>query len=257
MSEPRPNPAHTRKRAHPAGHAPNRGRPRPSSDFAVGVLTLALAVLYLARLIPQAAHARLYMDEPFHAHVAEWILHHHALPVALPEFYSGEPYFYPPLFHLVGAAWSAVMGAAALPFLNLALTAVLFALLWALPVPNLDAAPRRWTMLLVLANGAMTLSALQLYAETLTMLLAVASVLLLLRWRATGARRDAVWLGAITGLGIDTKLFFAPAFAGFLGAVAIVEWIRGRRARAWDLVLAIGIAFVAWLPVAIRNILLF
>ena len=92
-------------------------------SFVGALLVLVLAALYLLRLVPQAAHARLYMDEPFHAHVAEWIAHHGALPRELPEFYSGLPYFYPPLLHLIAAGWVALLGGAALPYLNLVLTA--------------------------------------------------------------------------------------------------------------------------------------
>ena len=42
--------------------------------------------------------------------VAEWIQGQRAVPVELPEFYSGLFYYYQPLFHFVGAAWVASFG---------------------------------------------------------------------------------------------------------------------------------------------------
>jgi len=110
--------AHMARPRPPAPAAPGIMRPAmrdrraavPGS-FVGTLLVLVLAALYLLRLVPQAAHARLYMDEPFHAYVAEWIAHHGALPRELPEFYSGLPYFYPPLLHLIAAVWVALLGA--------------------------------------------------------------------------------------------------------------------------------------------------
>ena len=233
----------------------NRRAAVPGS-FVGSLLVLVLAVLYLLRLVPQAAHARLYMDEPFHAYVAEWIAHHGALPRELPEFYSGLPYFYPPLLHLIAAGWVAVLGTAALPYLNLVVTAALFAVLWALPVPGLPHAPRRWAVLLCLANMSLTASALQLYAEALATVLAVTAVLLLLRWRATEAPRDAALTGAVIGLALTAKQT-APVLAALLGALAVLYLVRGERRLATGMLLALGIALLLWLPVLTRNALFF
>ena len=46
--------------------------------------TLALAVAWLARLVPQALSARLQTDECFHAWVSRWVSVHGALPESVP-----------------------------------------------------------------------------------------------------------------------------------------------------------------------------
>ena len=253
MAHPRRKAATTRGGAQPGTVA--AGARAPGSP-AAGLVVLAVVAFYLLRLIPQVAHARFYMDEPFHAYLAEWIARHRALPRVLPDFYSGLPYFYPPLFHLVAAGWVVLLGSASLPYLNPTLAAALFAALWALPVPGLAQAPRRWALLLCLANAALTAGAVQLYAESLTTLLAVASVLLLLRWRATASLKDAALLGVVVGLALTTKQT-APLLIALLGLLALIHLRRRARHRAVGMAVALAIALALWLPVLVRNEVLF
>ena len=107
-------------------------------------LVVGLALFYLVALWREASAARFASDECFHAWVSEWIARHGRLPRTLPEFYSGLPYFYPPLLHLMGAAAVKLAGVGSLTTLNVLLTGVLFATLYLLPVPGLTRTARRW-----------------------------------------------------------------------------------------------------------------
>jgi hypothetical protein len=220
------------------------------------LLILALAVLYLGLLARQAAAGHFATDECFHAYLAEWIAGRASLPRVLPEFYGGLPYFYPPLFHVVGASVFALGGATALPFLNLALTGLLFAFLYWAPIPEVPRPARRWTLLLVLANGSLSQYAIRFYAETLATLLTVVVVVLLLRQRARQRLSDGVWLGVAVGLALLAKqpsVMLPP----LLGLVALTDLVRGRRRSAGTLALAIAIGLVIALPWFARNALLF
>ena len=236
--------------AHPAP-APG-GRISLALDLGV----LAVAAAYLVVLWRQASPALFASDECFHAYLAEWIAGHAALPRTLPEFYSGLPYFYPPLFHLVGAALVKLAGIASLKYLNVLLTGLMVAALFALPVPDLSRAARRWAVLLCIASRALSLYAVRFYAETLATLLAVVVLLLLLRTRA----RPSTWNGVLLGLLVGAALL-AKQPAGVLPvlllALAAVDFAGRRRPQARAMLIALGVALVVAVPYFARNAMLF
>jgi hypothetical protein len=140
MSRPHPSgsgfSASRRGRARPRG-AERAGRPESwLAAVAWGGIGLLGAAL-LARLAPQAARAVLNTDECVHAHVAGWIATHGRLPDRIPEFYAGLFYSYPPLLHLIGAAWVLGFGIASLPLLNVVLLAALLVALALISVLSL------------------------------------------------------------------------------------------------------------------------
>jgi 4-amino-4-deoxy-L-arabinose transferase-like glycosyltransferase len=198
-------------------------------------------------------------DECFHAYLAEWIGTHLAFPHELPGFYSGLPYFYPPLLHVIGALVFKLAGADALRHVNVILTGVLLLALRALPVPGVPAAARRCAALLAIATPALSLYAVRFYAETLATLLAVLVVALLLRVRTPGMRaatRDAVALGLVTGLALLAK---QPAvlLPALLALLAALDLARGERPRARAMVWALAVALIVAAPYFARNALLF
>ena len=226
------------------------------AEAAATIAVVALALVSAARLMEQAGRARLYTDECFHAYVAEWIASHHRLPDVLPELYSGFSYYYPPLFHLLGAAWVLLAGTASLAQLNVALFALLLASLAWLPVPGLAAAPRRWAALLCIANGWLALYAVRFYVEMLISTLVLLAALLLWRLARTLRTRDAVWLGVASGLALIAK-HTALVLPAVLAGLAIVAALRRQRAalRCW--LLTLGIALAIALPYFVRNQLRF
>lgn len=243
-----------------ANAAPNAAAPEAASgnrlSLWLDLAVLALILGYLAALVRQASAAWFASDECFHAYLAEWIAGHGALPRTLPEFYSGLPYFYPPLFHILGAALWKLAGAGALRYLNVVLSGLLFLALYAIPVPGLSRSARRLALLLCLASRALALFAVRFYAETLATLLAVVVVLLLLRARA----RPGFWSAALLGLSVGAALLAkqpAGVLPVLLAVLAAFDLVRGRRPSARAMAVALAVALVVALPFFVRNAMLF
>src|SRR5262245_23953194 len=238
------------------GAAEAQAGPGHRLSLVLDLAVLALCLGYLAALWRQAAPAWFASDECFHAYLAEWIAGHAALPRTLPEFYSGLPYFYPPLFHLLGATVLKLAGAEALKYLNVVLSGLLFVALYAIPVPGLSRTARRCATLLCLGSRALALFAVRFYAEALATLLAVVFVLLLLRARA----RPGLGKGLLLGLAAVAALLAKhPAGVGpvLLVLLAAIDLARGRRPTARAMLVALGVAIVVSLPFFGRNAVLF
>lgn len=231
------------------------GRPDPLSLF-LDVLVLGLAVFYLVTLWRQAALATFVSDECFHAYLSEWIARRGRFPRELPEFYSGLPYFYPPLLHVVGAVAVKLAGLASLKYLNVLLTGTLLGLLYALPVPGLSRVARRCALLLCLASPALSQFAVRFYAETLATLLAVLVVMLLMRARARPGVKGGVLLGVAVGAGLLAKQS-APVLPVLLAALAAIDLVRGRRPLATTMLVALVTGLAVALPFFVRNAVLF
>jgi hypothetical protein len=216
----------------------------------------AAAVALFVQLVPMASRAVLNTDECFHAHLARWIAAHGRLPDRIPELYGGLFYSYPPLLHLLGAAWVKGLGLPTLPLLNVVLYAALIVVLAVLPVPGLATTPRRWALWIVIANAALAVYAVRFYAEMLTCLLGLVVVLLLLRLDATRRLRDGILLGIAGGLAMlakNTALLVPVLIGGYL-LVALVAR-RAERVRGAWVALALTLAIAA--PMLIRNQVLF
>lgn len=244
----------------PAGRGAARipeGPARPDvPSLLLDILVLGLALLYLVTLWRQASAASFASDECFHAWVSEWIAAHGRLPRTLPEFYSGLPYFYPPLLHLIGAVTVKLAGVGALKTLNVLLTAGLFATLYLLPVPGLSRAARRCSVLLCLASPALSLYAVRFYAETLATLLAVLVVMLLLRARALPGPKSGLLLGVAVAAALLAKQP-AAVFPVLLLGLAALDRARGRRAVAATMAIALVTGLLLALPFFVRNAALF
>ena len=96
------------------------GSPRPRirwGDLADGA-ALVLGAWWIARLVGPTQAARLRTDECFHATMSQWLAAHHALPAVVPGLYSGFAYYYPPLYHVLGAVAVAAFGASAFQLVN-------------------------------------------------------------------------------------------------------------------------------------------
>jgi hypothetical protein len=216
------------------------------------LIAALLAVVFLVRIGSQASGARFYTDECFHAHVAQWIAAHHRLPGVMPELYSGFYFYYPPLLHVLGALWIALLGAKALPLLNVGFTALLLALLWIGIAPRSTGRARLWAVLLCLSSGALGIHSVRFYVEALLALVTLGATLLLLRFWRTNRMRDAVLLGAAAGLAMLTKqtaLLMAPALA----ALAALAAARREGRRALGFAAALGVALLVALPMFARN----
>jgi 4-amino-4-deoxy-L-arabinose transferase-like glycosyltransferase len=221
-------------------------------DFLLGVLTLLVAVAFLSVLGVEASGAHFFADECFHAAAARWIAEHAALPVRLPEFYSGYAYSYPPLFHLLGAALIRVSGLGALPWLNLGVAALTFLVLALGPPAGTSHAARRWAILACAANASFATYTLRFYSEALVGLWTTIAFVLLLRLRASGSVRAALGLGLAVGLANATKLSAVALLLLPLAAAAL--WaLRGEGRLAGRALLASAIGVAVAMPVWLRN----
>ena len=244
-----------RKRAGP-GRSERTARSTSWPAAVAWAWVAVLAVALLAQLSRQALRAVLNTDECFHAYLAGWIAAHGRLPDRIPGLYAGLVYSYPPLLHLMGAVWVLGLGIATLPMLNVVLFAVLLVTLAMLPVPGLDATPRRWASWLVISNVALAIYAVRFYAEMLTCLLGLLVALLLLRAAATRRVRDGVLLGLAGGFALLAKNT-ALVVPGLLVAWIAIEAAARRRdgVRAGLVALLVALALAA--PMFVRNQALF
>ena len=244
-------------RAAEAPHSGHGTRAPSALDRFGDVATLLLAIAWLVRLAGMAAGARFATDECFHATVAQWIARHGRLPHVLPEFYSGfAAGYYPPLFHLVGAAAVAAFGAGSLRFLNVFVSALLLAALW-LGARGLGApAAGRWAVALSVANAWISTYAVRLYVEPLTVVLAVLALVLLLRVHRGGGWGAAIGLGAVVGAMLVTKQS-ALAVEGLVLGVAVFDLVRGEALAARRAALGAAVALVVAAPFFVRNAILF
>jgi hypothetical protein len=191
-------------------------------------------------------------DECFHVTAATTILRMHALPAEFPQFYSGFFYYYPPLFHVLGAlclAWFGFGGLHLLP------TVIYGATLATLALAGRKVAPAGAVAaagLLFASHPIFLLYGTKLYAEGLSALLAVAATVAVVEWWRTPSRGRALLAGLLCGLGVLTKLTVLTPLVLLLGvAVAAARPGSSRPARqlAWGVVLALGLA----LAVPIHN----
>jgi hypothetical protein len=217
---------------------------------------LALAAWWLARLAAQAAGARFQTDECFHAQMSVWIATHRTLPHTIPELYSGFAYFYPPLFHVVGAVWAAVWGEGALRYLNVFVSGLLV-LTILVGARSLGApAAGRWACALGIANQWVSVHAVRLYVEQFTTLLTIAALFLMLHLARIGGWRVGAMLGIVIGLALMTKQWSLTLLAA-LGVIAVFAALRRdtRQVRAFGM--AAGIALLVAAPMLVRNQVLY
>lgn len=212
--------------------------------------------MLLARLAGFAAGARFTSDECFHAWMANWIAAHGTLPRVVEGLYGGFKYSYPPLLHLIGAAFVKLFGAPAFREVNVALLGALLAFAWVGLSRTVSRTAAALAVLALVAYPGLVLQGVRLYVEALSAALAVATVVALLAVEQKASRTRAVLLGIAAGLGLLAKqsgLVVLPV----LGALAAFEAWRGRRERAAAYALALGVACALAAPLWIRNAMCF
>lgn len=245
-------------RAHTKRDAARDGVWAPPSalEIVLDVVVGALAVVLLARLALFVAPARLTSDECFHAWMSQWISAHGTLPREVPGLYSGFRYFYPPLLHLLGAAFVSIGGVEAFRFVNVACLAGSLAVV-AIGVGRVSSrASARLAVLLLLAFGGFVLQGVRLFAEALSAWLAVAAVVTWIGLWRNPRGSLAIACGLAVGLGLLAKQtgLVALAVTGVLAAVSLGRR-DGARARAFGVatLVAAGLALPYW----VRNAVLF
>lgn len=240
------------------------GRARPPSALqraawlepTLTALALVMVGVQLVRLALQARGGVFATDECFHAYVAEWMLHEHRLPVEFPELYSGLFYYYPPLFHVLGALFAAVFGLDALHVFPVVLHAALIGFLATGAWGALSRRAGAWAALLCALSPTLTAYSVRLYVEGLPTLLTVLAAALLARVRIVRGWGGTLALGGVVALALLAKT------TGLLVVIALLtcaasDAVRGERALAGRVGLAalIGVALAA--PWFVRNQLLF
>jgi len=223
-------------------------------DLVAIVAVLVVAGIWLAGLAPQALAARFQTDECFHAYMSEWIASRGSLPRTIPELYSGFAYYYPPLYHILGAMGHRLFGVDGFKVVNIVvsggLIAVLFFMSRRLGVP----AAGRWAACLCVANVWLSMHAVRMYVEQLTTLLGVTAILLILLVRRSPKTGNAILLGVVVGLALLAKhssLVIVALVAVLAGFYAVRR--ESAVARAYGLVAAIGLAIAS--PMFVRNLI--
>jgi 4-amino-4-deoxy-L-arabinose transferase-like glycosyltransferase len=232
---------------------PDRARGRA---LAADLVVAALAIAWLVRLAAFARGSVFQSDECFHAYVSGWIAAHGRLPRDIPGLYSGFAYFYPPLFHVLGAVWIRFLGTGALSELNVAVTGVALLAVWnaARTMAGRDAA--RWAAVLVMTSAGIAQYATRLYVEATSTLLTILAFTALATLERRGRVRDVLALGIASGLAWLAKPSALALPALWLVLAALAAW-RGRRALARGLVVASGIAAAIASPYWLRDWALF
>lgn len=238
-----------------ASAAPPASSSSPA-DRALDAGLVVLAAAWLARLVPQALAARLQTDECFHAAVSRWIAAHGTLPRTIDGLYGGFAYFYPPLYHLLGATAFRVAGLDGFLLLNVAVVAATLVAVAHGARALAGRAAARWAVALCLATGFFATHAVRMYVEALSTLLVVVAALALARVLRAARARDAVVLGVAAGLSIVAKLS-ALVLPPVLAALALGAVVRRRAALARALAAAVAIAVGVASPLFARNARLF
>jgi len=219
-------------------------------------LAAVLAAVTLVRLGLQAARGTFASDECFHAYLSEWLLVHRRLPTVLPELYSGLYYYYPPLLHVAGALWAALLGLQALHLLPVVITGLTLAAVLLGAARVIPPAARAQAALLCLLNGSFLQYGVRLYVEGLLTLVFALFFARILELRRTGRRREAIALGVVACLGLLTKLYGWVPIA-WLAALALVYAVRRERGMAVGLILALALGVGIAAPWLVRNQVLF
>lgn len=225
-------------------------------DLAANLATFGLALAWLVRLVPQALAARLQTDECFHAWVSRWIAAHGTLPARIDGLYGGFGYFYPPLFHVLGACAFRSGGLDGFRLLNVVIAAALLGVVAAGAARLAGNVAARWAVCVCVAGGFLAEHAVRLYVEALSALLAAAAAFMLARVLREARIRDGAALGVLAGLAITAKLtgLVLPPIIVLLAAGYA---LRGHAAVARALGVAAAVALVVAAPLFVRNALLF
>jgi hypothetical protein len=225
------------------------------SHFGESAIATVLAVLWLGRLVPQAARGTFCSDECFHAAAMHALRATQALPRELPEFYSGFRYFYHPAFHVLGALWLACFGEAGLHLLPVAVTAATLALL----LSGAATGSRRsgaWAALAMMSVASYGDYAVRLYADGFVVFLFVAVAAAWRTFRFAPTTGRALSLGALAGIALLAK-FTSMLWLALFAVSVVVALVRRDRALAQGLALAAVVALSIALPWWWRNQLLF
>ena len=232
---------------------------------ALGVAA-AVAVIAAFRLTGFARTSIFFVDECWHALVARMMAEAHGLVTTTTAMMAGRFHLdYPPLFHLLGAAWSVWLGAPALLYFNLAVALALIALILIGPGRLLDPMPRASLALALMATPLFAMYSVRFYVEMLT-----AAVFFCSWWwfakalrdarqlssvTLDGQRRDAIISGIATGLLVWTKqtgLLVLGLYAAYL-AWTILRGDRTRRTTAAWVVGVASIFAAAYLGVTLAR----
>ncbi len=243
--------------AKPSGRSGSRkpnavARGPGSAETALAALAWALAALMTVRLGFAAAGGTFATDECFHASVSEMLSRARTWPVELPQFYSGFFYYYPPLFHVLGALWLAIFGWTGLHLLPTAIYAGLLAVLGLAGRRLAPPAARTATALVFASHPTFLIYGARLYAEGLSALLTLAGTLALVAWWRAPSRARAVTLGLLTGLAILAKLTALSSLILIAGAL-VVAARPGSPRPARQLFVAFAIAVALGSIVLVRS----
>ena len=225
-------------------------------DSALDLGTIAIAVAWLGKLVPQALAARLQTDECFHATVSRDIAAHGTLPARIDGLYGGFSYFYPPLYHVVGAIAFRAGGLDGFRMANVAVAAAVLIVAAAGAARLAGRSAARWAACLCMATGFLALHAVRMYVEELSTLLVVAALLRTAALVRRPTPREGVVAGFLAGLAIVAKLSALVLPPAFVIAAAVFAW-RGRRDAARALVVAALVAVAVAGPFFVRNAVLF
>jgi hypothetical protein len=224
----------------------------PAAETAIVALAWTLAAAMTVRLGFAAAGGTFATDECFHASVAAMLVRERTWPVELPQFYSGFFYYYPPLFHVLGALWLAAFGWTGLHLLPTAIYGGLLAVLGLAGRRLAPAGALAAAALIVVSHPTFLIYGARLYAEGLSALLTLAGALALVAWWRSPGRGRAVALGALTGLAILAKLTALSSLLLIAGAYLAAARSRTKRPTG-QLVLALAIAAAMGAVVLVRN----
>jgi hypothetical protein len=207
-------------------------------------IAAALAVIVAFRLIGFARTSTFFADECWHALVARMMAEAHGLVTTTTAMMAGRFHMdYPPLFHLLGAAWSIWLGAPALVYFNLVVALGLLALILIGPGRLLDPMPRASLALVLTATPLFAMYSVRFYVEMLTAAVFFCSWWWFTKALRDGLRRDAVISGIATGLLVWTKQTGLLVF-GLYAAYLAWTIVRGDRARRATAAWVVGIAAI-------------
>jgi 4-amino-4-deoxy-L-arabinose transferase-like glycosyltransferase len=216
-------------------------------------LLLIYLLYYLFQLYTSLDNTFFWADENKHAYICSLIYKTHHIPTVLPnDLYGGYRWSYPPLFHILGAAFMGIAGPSSLKFFNLILLVIFLPSFYFLIRKHYGDSEAVVACLLITLSPVLAVNTIRFTTEMLSMLCIFFSFFFLLVALKKSATPYAVVAGLFTGLLMLSKQVGFVLF-GFYGLLLL--WFFWKRKQNLNILLwLLGVSVATYIPYAVWAI---
>jgi len=221
--------------------------------YVLNGLLLIYLLYYLFQLYASLDNTFFWADENKHAYICSLVYKTHQLPIILPDdLYGDYRWSYPPLFHILGAAFMGIAGPSALKFFNLILLLIFLPSFYILIRKHYGNNEAVVACLLITLSPVLAINTIRLTTEMLSMLCIFLSFFFMLVAIKKTDKFYAIVAGLFTGMLMLSKQ------AGFvvLGFyVLLLCWFFWKDKKSFKVLLfVIGVSVSIYSPYLIWAI---